>query len=272
MQAVLTGTDVVKNVNKNNASHAVLFEALALVIHLDMDRELLGQCLSLLGKFIAVKEPNIRYLGLENMCRVALIPDCLPTIRRHLRTILNSLKVGKAAPLVHGMQHVSLLAAPACLFPLPLLLDISLPLLPMSHLRRISTRPAHQEADISIRRRALDLLFTMCDQTNAKEIVSELLAYLREAEFGMREELALKIAILAEKFAPDLLWYVDVAMGLVETAGEYISEDIWFRVVQLVTNNRDMQVSPPPPLSLGENGWHPSSPRFRSFHCPPSLA
>lgn len=25
------GTDVVKNVNKNNASHAVLFEALALV-------------------------------------------------------------------------------------------------------------------------------------------------------------------------------------------------------------------------------------------------
>jgi AP-2 complex subunit alpha len=31
------GTDVVKNVNKNNASHAVLFEALALVkISLDM--------------------------------------------------------------------------------------------------------------------------------------------------------------------------------------------------------------------------------------------
>jgi AP-2 complex subunit alpha len=27
------GTDVVKNVNKNNASHAVLFEALALVCH-----------------------------------------------------------------------------------------------------------------------------------------------------------------------------------------------------------------------------------------------
>lgn len=28
------GTDVVKNVNKNNASHAVLFEALALVCSL----------------------------------------------------------------------------------------------------------------------------------------------------------------------------------------------------------------------------------------------
>lgn len=31
LQRILMGTDVVKNVNKNNASHAVLFEALALV-------------------------------------------------------------------------------------------------------------------------------------------------------------------------------------------------------------------------------------------------
>ena len=31
LQRILMGTDVVKNVNKNTASHAVLFEALALV-------------------------------------------------------------------------------------------------------------------------------------------------------------------------------------------------------------------------------------------------
>lgn len=31
--------------------------------------------------------------------------------------------------------------------------------------------------------------------------------YLNTAEFVMREELSLKIAILAEKFAPDLSWY-----------------------------------------------------------------
>jgi AP-2 complex subunit alpha len=30
--------------------------------------------------------------------------------------------------------------------------------------------------------------------------------YLNTAEFVMREELALKAAILAEKFAPDLSW------------------------------------------------------------------
>ena len=31
---------------------------------MDADRELLLHCVSLLGKFISVKEPNIRYLGL----------------------------------------------------------------------------------------------------------------------------------------------------------------------------------------------------------------
>lgn len=34
------GTDVVKNVNKNNASHAVLFEALALVSSLERWRNI----------------------------------------------------------------------------------------------------------------------------------------------------------------------------------------------------------------------------------------
>ncbi|GJU24189.1 histidine kinase-like ATPase, C-terminal domain-containing protein [Tanacetum coccineum] len=53
LQRILMGTDVVKNVNKNNASHAVLFEAPALVMHLDSEKEMMCQCVALLGKFIA---------------------------------------------------------------------------------------------------------------------------------------------------------------------------------------------------------------------------
>jgi hypothetical protein len=33
-------------------------------MHLDAEKEMLSQCVALLGKFIAVREPNIRYLGL----------------------------------------------------------------------------------------------------------------------------------------------------------------------------------------------------------------
>ncbi|KAH7838795.1 hypothetical protein Vadar_031259 [Vaccinium darrowii] len=189
LQRILMGTDVVKNVNKNNASHAVLFEALALVMHLDAEKEMMSQCVALLGKFIAVREPNIRYLGLENMTRMLMVTDVQDIIKRHQAQIITSLK----------------------------------------------------DPDISIRRRALDLLYGMCDVSNAKDIVEELLQYLSSADFAMREELALKAAILAEKFAPDLSWYVDVILQLIDKAGDFVSDDIWFRVVQFVTNNEDLQ-------------------------------
>lgn len=34
------------------------------VMHLDAETEMMSQCVVLLGKFISVREPNIRYLGL----------------------------------------------------------------------------------------------------------------------------------------------------------------------------------------------------------------
>ena len=58
---------------------------------------------------------------------------------------------------------------------------------------------ALKDADVSIRRRALDLLFTMCSPGNVKDVVNELLNYLEIADFSMREELVLKTAILAER-------------------------------------------------------------------------
>lgn len=149
-----------------------------------------SQAIALLGRFISVREPNIRYLGLETMARMALIPDTLPTLKKHQNTIQYSLK----------------------------------------------------DTDISIRKRALDLLYTMCDEENSREIVTELTTYLETAEYAIREELVLKIAILAERFTPtdDRRWYLDVILKLISLAGDHISDDIWYRVVQIVTNNEDL--------------------------------
>lgn len=98
-----------------------------------------------------------------------------------------------------------------------------------------------QDPDISIRKRALDLLYGMCDSTNAKAIVSELLSYLVTADYAIREELVLKISILAEKFATHYSWYVDVILQLIYLAGDFVSDDIWYRVIQIVTNHEDIQ-------------------------------
>ena len=51
----------------------------------------------------------------------------------------------------------------------------------------------------------------------------------------------LKVAILAEKYAVDYSWYVDTILNLIRIAGDYVSEEVWYRVLQIVTNRDDVQ-------------------------------
>lgn len=51
----------------------------------------------------------------------------------------------------------------------------------------------------------------------------------------------MKVAILAEKYATDYTWYVDVILNLIRIAGDYVSEEVWYRVIQIVINRDDVQ-------------------------------
>jgi len=99
-----------------------------------------------------------------------------------------------------------------------------------------------RDRDISVRRRGLDLLYSMCDATNAKLIVGELLRYLNAADYTLREELVLKIAILTEKFAREYEWYVDTILRLMAQAGDHVGDEVWYRIIQIVTNTEELQM------------------------------
>ncbi len=42
LKRIITGSDVAKNINKNNAQHAIVFEAIGLALALDADPDLLN--------------------------------------------------------------------------------------------------------------------------------------------------------------------------------------------------------------------------------------
>lgn len=46
---------------------------------------------------------------------------------------------------------------------------------------------------------------------------------------------------MAEKYATDYTWYVDVILNLIRIAGDYVSEEVWYRVIQIVINRDDVQ-------------------------------
>lgn len=49
--------------------------------------------------------------------------------------------------------------------------------------------PLQTERDVSVRQRAVDLLYAMCDRSNAQQIVAEMLNYLETADYSIREEI-----------------------------------------------------------------------------------
>lgn len=177
------------SVNKSNAEHAILFETCNLIIlyGTDGDQELKENVVSLLGKFIAVKDANIRYLGLDAMGRLARLDGPAPT-QIHQSTVITSLK----------------------------------------------------DADVSVRKRALDLLYMMTDKNNAEAVVSELLLNLSSADASIKDDMVVKIAILAEKFALNLQWYLDTMVQVIMVAGDFVSEDVWHRIVHIITNHADL--------------------------------
>ncbi|KAG7379921.1 AP-2 complex subunit alpha-2 [Phytophthora pseudosyringae] len=75
-----------------------------------------------------------------------------------------------------------------------------------------------KDADLSVRRRALDLLFVTCNPTNAQEVADELVNYLvipeRSVTTVPTTGPGLKEAILAEKYALDLRWYGNTLLQL----------------------------------------------------------
>jgi AP-2 complex subunit alpha len=87
----------------------------------------------LLGKFIAVKDANIRYLGLEAMTRLAR-------------------SYGPKKAQVHQ--------------------DIVL--------------QSMRDGDVSVRRRALDLIFVLVDDNNSEEVVGELVSSLSSAQSAIK--------------------------------------------------------------------------------------
>jgi AP-2 complex subunit alpha len=84
---ILSGNDPVKNPNKNNAVHAIVFEAAATAVSID-DEELMVLVVGLMVRFLAVRDANLRYLALENLGRLSQPRQIALAIAKHRKTII----------------------------------------------------------------------------------------------------------------------------------------------------------------------------------------
>ncbi|EED20006.1 AP-1 adaptor complex subunit gamma, putative [Talaromyces stipitatus ATCC 10500] len=179
---VATNTESSKNVG-----NAILYEAVLTILDIEADSGLRVLGVNILGKFLANKDNNIRYVALNTLIKVVAVEP--NAVQRHRNTILDCLR----------------------------------------------------DPDISIRRRALDLSFTLINEGNVRVLVRELLAFLEVADNEFKPAMTTQIGIAADRFAPNKRWHVDTMLRVLKLAGGYVKEQILSSFVRLIATTPELQ-------------------------------
>ncbi|SSD58694.1 related to AP-2 complex subunit alpha [Saccharomycodes ludwigii] len=113
----------------------------------------------------------------------------------------------------------------------------------------------HDIMDASILSKWINLIYEITEVDNVKQSVDWLLKMMTHPEVNsgsssingldLKRDIGMKIAILTEKYATDINWFVDVSLRLLsvskvieETKNE--NDGVWERLVQIVINNESL--------------------------------
>ena len=98
-----------------------------------------------------------------------------------------------------------------------------------------------RDADISIRRRALDLTYALINQANVLVLMPELLSFLEVADTEFKLGLTTQISAAAERYAPDKRWHLDTMLHVLRIAGNYIRDEVLGSFIRLVSHTPELQ-------------------------------
>jgi AP-1 complex subunit gamma-1 len=98
-----------------------------------------------------------------------------------------------------------------------------------------------RDPDISIRRRALDLSFTLINEGNVRLLIRELLAFLEVADNEFKPIMTSQIGVAADRFSPNKRWHVDTMLRVLSLAGNYVKEQILSSFIRLIATTPELQ-------------------------------
>ena len=95
--------------------------------------------------------------------------------------------------------------------------------------------------DGSIRRRALDVVSALVDESNAQTLIPEVLDYVKLADAEFRAELVAKIFTAVQRFAPDDMWNFDTVERILIENGNYVGSDIITSFCKMISRDKRLQ-------------------------------
>lgn len=99
-----------------------------------------------------------------------------------------------------------------------------------------------KDTDISIKRRALDLVYVIINSSNIKPIMKECLNFLLVAENEIKLELTTKLCQSLEKYSPSLKWEIDTLIKILCLAGNFVTDETVSSVVNLIVSTPQLHL------------------------------
>uniref|UniRef100_A0A7N0T865 AP-1 complex subunit gamma n=1 Tax=Kalanchoe fedtschenkoi TaxID=63787 RepID=A0A7N0T865_KALFE len=97
-----------------------------------------------------------------------------------------------------------------------------------------------KDSDISIRKRALELVYLLVNESNVKPLTKELIDYLEVSDQDFKGDLTAKICSVVERFSPEKIWYIDQMLKVLSEAGNFVKDEVWHGLIVVISNATDL--------------------------------
>ncbi|XP_041010914.1 AP-1 complex subunit gamma-2-like isoform X4 [Juglans microcarpa x Juglans regia] len=97
-----------------------------------------------------------------------------------------------------------------------------------------------KDSDASIRKRALELVYLLINESNVKPLTKELIEYLERSDQEFKGDLTAKICSIIAKFSPEKIWYIDQMLKVLSEAGNFVKDEVWHALIVVISNASDL--------------------------------
>ena len=98
-----------------------------------------------------------------------------------------------------------------------------------------------KDSDISIRQRALELIYQLVNEQNVESLTSELLNYLVIAHSDHKTSIVSRLMEVIEKYSPNQKWRVDTLITMLTLAGNQCDESTLRNAILFITQAENLQ-------------------------------
>jgi len=174
--------------SSKNAGNAILYECVQTIMGIESEDGLRVLAINILGRFLLNRDNNIRYVALNTLSRC---------IVEQQQTSDGNVPTDTANTAASALQK-----------------------------HRDTIVDCLKDPDISIRQRALELIYYMVNTENAESLAAELLNYLVLCPREHRQDICTRILRVVEKFSLDDRWRVDTLITMFTIAGREASRNV----------------------------------------------